>query len=61
MHNKDIMCFQVFSTKYFLDGDVFQLKYVKKPTYAWASILPTLYEIVDEGFWWEGDGASIRV
>ncbi|KAK5793976.1 hypothetical protein PVK06_035163 [Gossypium arboreum] len=35
---KDTLCFQVLSSKYFHNGDLFHLKKVDKPSFIWSSI-----------------------
>lgn len=51
IHNKDTLCFQVFSTKYFPDGDISNHKNVDKPSFVWSSISRVAKELAD-GFGW---------
>lgn len=57
---KDTFCYQVFSEKYFPDGDFFNHKAVNKPSYVWFSINKVAKEL-EEGFGWQiGNGRHIN-
>lgn len=58
INNRDTLCYKVFSFKYFPDGNLFHLKRVDKPLFAWTSLTIAIEELED-GFGWQiGNGQT---
>ncbi|MBA0844732.1 hypothetical protein Goarm_023173, partial [Gossypium armourianum] len=61
INNTDTLCFKVLSSKYFLDGNIFNAKKVDKASFTWTSIA-TVAEALKEGFGWQiGNGERINI
>ncbi|XP_052486358.1 uncharacterized mitochondrial protein AtMg00310-like [Gossypium raimondii] len=61
INNKDSLCFKVLSSKYFPDGNIFNVKKVEKASFTWTSIA-TAAEALKEGFGWQiGNGEKINI
>ncbi|KAG4115322.1 hypothetical protein ERO13_D12G096750v2, partial [Gossypium hirsutum] len=58
---KDTLCYNVLSSKYFPDGDLFHSKKVEKPSFTWNSIAIAARDLKD-GFGWQiGNGGKIDI
>ncbi|KAK5839662.1 hypothetical protein PVK06_008487 [Gossypium arboreum] len=61
INNKDTLCFKVLSSKYFLNGNIFNAKKVNRVSFTWSSIF-VVAEIIKNGFGWQiGDGKCINI
>lgn len=52
IHNKESLCYKVLSSKYFPQRDIFKVKNVNKPSFAWKSIYGATREL-EKGFGWQ--------
>ncbi|KAK8302458.1 hypothetical protein V6Z11_D04G087000 [Gossypium hirsutum] len=58
---KDTLCYDVLSSKYFPEGDIFQSKKVDKPSFTWNSIA-TVARVLKDRFGWQiGNGGKIDI
>lgn len=61
VHNKNTLCYQVLSSKYFPEEDPFDPKKVDKPSYVWSSFCSAA-SALKNGFGWQvGNGRSISI
>ncbi|MBA0814664.1 hypothetical protein Gohar_020476 [Gossypium harknessii] len=61
LNYRDTLCYQVMSSKYFSNGDLFHPKAVEKPCYTWVSMNATAIALND-GFGWQvGNGKSVNI
>ncbi|KAG8483709.1 hypothetical protein CXB51_022474 [Gossypium anomalum] len=58
---RDTLCFKVLSAKYFLDGDVFQLKRCNRPSFTWSSVAKAATKLKDGFIWKIGNGSLIDI
>ncbi|KAA3484144.1 non-ltr retroelement reverse transcriptase [Gossypium australe] len=58
---KETLCYEVLSTKYFSNGDIFRAEKVDKPSFTWQ-IISKAADKMNEGFGWTvGNGMSIDI
>lgn len=61
LNNKDSLIFKVFSSKYFLTGNMLEIPIPSKCSYAWRSILQSR-DVIQKGTVWRvGDGRMIDI
>lgn len=59
VHNKETLCYQVLSSKYFPDRDPFKPKNIDKLTYVWSSICSATNALRNKFDWKVGDERGI--
>ncbi|MBA0636560.1 hypothetical protein Godav_021867, partial [Gossypium davidsonii] len=61
LNHRDTLCYQVMSSKYFPNGDLFHPKAVDKPSYIWSSISATTKTLKYDFAWQVGHGRNINI
>ena len=60
-HQKDILLYRVFKSKFFPNGSIFDAVVPAKCSFAWRSIMQAREVITNGAIWHVGDGLSIKV